>query len=100
VVDDIVLYRNTSVQYATLPPFESVVFASRSAVNSFVQQWSAQALEGKVVVAIGEPTARALTRHGRAADTIARQETIESCLETLAACTVNDNVSSLVRQSV
>lgn len=95
VVDDIVLYRNTSVRHATLPPFESVVFASRSAVSSFVQQWSAQALEGKVVVAIGEPTARALTRHGRAADTIARQETIESCLETLAACTVNHTMEEI-----
>jgi uroporphyrinogen III methyltransferase/synthase len=88
-VEDLVLYRNVSLRHASLPPCEAIVLASGSAVDSLAGQWGMDAVVGKTVVAIGSPTAHALGRHGRQPDGVAREATVESCVETLAALVVN-----------
>lgn len=94
-VDDVVLYRNAPIPHDTLPAFDAVIFASGSAATAFVGRWGADALQGKMVAAIGAPTARALERLGRAADAVAREETIEACVETLAAGAVDRALKEL-----
>jgi uroporphyrinogen III methyltransferase/synthase len=59
-ITDCELYSNESVKYDFLPEFDSVVFASSSAVKAFVENWGKEALAGKKVSAIGEPTKKML----------------------------------------
>ncbi len=60
-VDDVVLYDNVFCAPAgKLPQFEAVVFASASAVESFLAQYGELALDGKDVFVLGEPTRMAL----------------------------------------
>jgi len=84
VVADVRLYTNASVTYARLPEFDAVFFASASAVESFIGQFSASRLNGKTVVAIGKPTANALSAAGRPADVIAEQATVDGAIDALA----------------
>ena len=59
-VNDVVLYDNCVVTYDRCPEFDCVFFASASAVESFVEQWGADALRDKTILTMGQPTARAL----------------------------------------
>ncbi len=83
-VDDFVLYRNETVKYVDLPEFEAVFFASASAVDVFVAQWGASALNGKKIAVIGKPTMEGLAKHGVTPQVIGREATVASCIETLA----------------
>ena len=67
-VDDVVLYDNTPVSRdgVPLPEFDAVFFASSSAVCAFVGQYGANAMSGKEIFAIGEPTRNALPQRLRA----------------------------------
>jgi uroporphyrinogen III methyltransferase/synthase len=84
VVDDCVLYRNVAVPYGDAPQFDSVVFASASAVESFDALWGMDLLRGKTVAVIGKPTLAALTKRGFEADIVGPEATVESCLGSLA----------------
>jgi uroporphyrinogen III methyltransferase/synthase len=84
-VDDAVLYNTVPVLHKQLPAFDAAVFASTSAVNVFVNQWSVDVLNGKEIVVIGNPTAEALRGLGIVHFHYAQDETIESCIHTLAA---------------
>ena len=60
-VDDVVLYDNEFCAPADkLPPFDDVFFASASAVESFLAQYSATKLRGKGIYVMGAPTRAAL----------------------------------------
>ncbi len=83
-VDDAVLYRNEPAPCDALPPFDAVFFASASAVEVFLGRFGAAALEGKDVLAMGGPTARA-----GIAPTVAA-----------AVSTVRDAVAALARHEV
>ncbi len=84
VVDDLVLYRNEAVKYESLPEYDAVFFASASAVEAFMSQYPATALDNKMIVAIGKPTTAALAAVGRLPDTVAVAATVEDAIMALA----------------
>ncbi|MEN8255203.1 MAG: uroporphyrinogen-III synthase, partial [Verrucomicrobiota bacterium] len=83
-VEDAVIYDNVRVEHAELPSFDSVFFASASAVESFIGQWGAEALAGKTISVIGKPTANALEKHGGQPTVIAREATVPGAINALA----------------
>jgi uroporphyrinogen-III synthase len=84
-VSDVILYRNIPVKYERLPDFDSVVFASSSAAESFVKNWGLEILKGKDVVAIGKPTLETLRELKCKSNIIlAKAATMNACIETLA----------------
>lgn len=83
-VDDVQLYTNDPVAYERLPEFDAVFFASASAVEVFFRRHAHVSLEGKTVVAIGKPTAAALTAAGRPPDLVPVEATVERAIEALA----------------
>jgi uroporphyrinogen III methyltransferase/synthase len=83
-VDDTVIYDNIRVNYEELPEFDVVFFASASAVESLIGQWSVEALSTKTTLVIGKPTAEALNRFGLKPDVIAREATVPGAIQSLA----------------
>jgi uroporphyrinogen III methyltransferase/synthase len=90
-VTDCVLYTNKLIHYPEVPEFDSVYFASASAVESFIEQWGAGALKNKTVLAIGNPTQAALHSFGLKADVIGEMATVEKSLYALAVYCVRAN---------
>lgn len=93
-VEDCLLYRNEPVGYDSLPDFDSVFFASASAVEVFMAKWGAQALKGKTIVVIGRPTEQGLEKHGLHADVVGREATVDSCVAGLAGHYVRGELSA------
>ena len=92
-VTDCVLYHNAVVTYADRPEFDSVYFASASAVESFVEQWGVAALNGKIILAIGGPTQTALKSAGLNATVIGEMATVEKSLHALAVYEINRRIN-------
>ena len=88
IVDDVTLYENVNVRYTSLPPFDSVFFASASAVESFAVQFGAAALDGRTIVAIGKPTETALRAIGHTPHVTPPSATVGSAIEALARKTL------------
>lgn len=82
-VEDVVLYRNEEVVYPKLPDFDAVFFASASAVEHFVHQFTADPLTGKTITVMGKPTCRALDKAGVAGALLPPISTVRSAVETL-----------------
>ncbi len=83
-VEDVILYNNEPVAYDSAPAFDSVFFASASAVEVFVDLWGTQLLESTTVVAIGIPTVAALEERGVTVDVVGREATVPGAMEELA----------------
>jgi len=83
-VTDCVLYDNQPVSYDRCPECAAVFFASASAVECFLAQGFAESLRGAVVLAIGEPTARALECAGIKVDVLGRPATVAGAMASLA----------------
>lgn len=94
-VEDRILYSNSVRKREVLPDFDSVFFASSSAVNSFNSQWGLKPLEGKAVVVIGLPTARALKELGFNNYILSPRATVRDSLEALALKRVQDRLRTL-----
>ena len=84
-VTDCVLYENCDITYSEQPEFDAVFFASASAVASFVRQWQTDILTGKMILAMGGPTADELQVHGVKAHVAIGAGTVEENLLALAA---------------
>ncbi len=93
VVEDVILYRNTPIAYDRLPGFDVAFFASASAVEAFVAQWGLVALAGKTVVAIGDPTRRALDALGVPPALVSPEATVEASLTALADWSVRQRLT-------
>lgn len=91
VVDDCLLYHNLPIAQAEKPDFEIVYFASASAVEVYAQQWGAESLKGKFVIAIGKPTLAALKKISVTADLVPAEATVEASIEALARHVVRQN---------
>jgi len=83
-VEDAVIYDNIRIEHEEVPSFDTVFFASASAVESFIAQWGTGALVGKTIAVIGVPTAQGLGKHGIQASVIAREATIPGAIQSLA----------------
>ena len=92
-VTDCILYRNERIHYARLPGFDIVFFASTSAVEAFNASWGTNALAGKVVVAIGQPTVDALEKEGITVDLVGPEATVNACLTALAEKMVRERLA-------
>ncbi|NQU38417.1 MAG: uroporphyrinogen-III C-methyltransferase [Lentisphaerae bacterium] len=96
-VDDICIYHNTPVTPSELPPFDTAFFASSSAVNAFMALWGTDPLTDKTVLAIGQPTARALDTAGLTDLLISPEATVEDAIEHLATHCVNEALHVISR---
>jgi uroporphyrinogen III methyltransferase / synthase len=83
-VADCILYENRFINHPEAPRFDAVFFASASAVESFAAQWGAGLLADKAVLAIGEPTRRALAAVGVETGLVGGMDTVERSLQALA----------------
>ena len=93
-VEDAIIYDNQRVDYEELPDFGAVFFASASAVESFIDQWGAEALTGKTICVIGIPTANALKNYGIQPSIIAREATVLGAINSLAEYFVGEELCS------
>jgi len=93
-VEDCVLYRNETIRYDAMPPWDTVFFASSSAVAAFVSGWGRGELENRTVLAIGEPTSRALVECGRAPDLVSPEATVETAMRCLACRCVAEELGT------
>ena len=84
-VDDCILYRNDPIHYDDKPRFDTVFFASASAVEVFDSLWGMDAVKGKTVLAIGKPTEAALQERGVRPDLVPPAATVDSSITALAA---------------
>jgi len=82
-VEDFVICRNEKVE-AKMPACDAVFFASVSAVESFMDQFGVEKLNGKEVVVIGKMDAAALQQHGVENVVAPKQSTVEGAVEALA----------------
>jgi uroporphyrinogen III methyltransferase/synthase len=83
-VDDCILYRNEAIRYEECPGFDTVFFASASAVEAFDALWGMEALKGKTVLVIGKPTEEALAERGVSPDLVPPAATVASSITALA----------------
>ncbi|MEN7973106.1 MAG: uroporphyrinogen-III C-methyltransferase [Verrucomicrobiota bacterium] len=93
-VEDAVIYNNHRIEHDNLPEFDVVFFASASATESFIDQWGVEALAGKTISVIGNPTARALEAQGIKPDIIARKSTIPGAIQTLVEFFIGEELCS------
>lgn len=85
VVTDSVIVRNERVTYDSIPLFDAVLFASRSAVLSLLDRHEPPPLNGRLIAAIGRPTADELQRRGISPVIVGREATVVGSIEALAA---------------
>ncbi|MBM4153377.1 MAG: hypothetical protein FJ220_07645, partial [Kiritimatiellaceae bacterium] len=93
-VTDCILYENQMIQYDRCPEFDAAFFASASAVESFLTQWGAEALNGKITLALGEPTRFALNVAGCEPTITGTMATTEKSLFELARYVCLSNITA------
>ncbi|MDH3345850.1 MAG: uroporphyrinogen-III synthase, partial [Kiritimatiellaceae bacterium] len=82
-VEDVVICRNQFV--TSKPPVcDGILFASVSAVESFVEQFGPEALQGKELTVIGKMDEDELRRHGVENITSSEKSTIEGAVEAMS----------------
>ena len=87
-VDDIEFYHNRQISCDVLPEADVVVFTSGSCVRAFLNNFGPHALSGRLVCAIGAPTATYLQESGVENVVIAKEATVEGCIGTVAGIQV------------
>lgn len=85
IVTDSVIVRNEPVAHDSIPPFDAVFFASRSAVQSLLDRSEPQSFNGRLAAAIGRPTADELERRGITPVIVAHEATVGAAIKALAA---------------
>lgn len=99
MVQDQVLYITIDKLYDNLPNFDDIVFASSSAVKSFINQFGKGALSDKRIVIIGNPTELTLRKCIDSSKIIkSSKESITSCIEALALKEVNEQLILLMNR--
>lgn len=83
-VEAVQFYENRPLNYDGLPDADAAVFTCASSVDAFAEQFGEESLPGKLVCAIGAPTAGAAGKLRGAEIVQAVQATIAGCVQTLA----------------
>ncbi|HKL22511.1 MAG TPA: uroporphyrinogen-III synthase, partial [Tichowtungia sp.] len=91
-VDDQVICTNRIVK-ADVPPCDVVFFASVSAVESFMEQFGVEALDGKSAAVIGTLDAAALQDRGIEQISAPKRSTVEGAMDALALACVKKELS-------
>ena len=93
-IKDIILYKNVMKAYSNIPEFDVCLFASASAVESFIENFGFELLKDKLFVAIGKPTYDALKKISPDTEIILSENaTIESMIKTLAHKCISDQIN-------
>ncbi|MFZ2656215.1 MAG: uroporphyrinogen-III C-methyltransferase [Victivallales bacterium] len=97
LLTDEVIYRNVPVKYEKLPGFDAVLFASSSALVSFLDNFGLEKLKGKYTVVIGRPTLDTLKKlKCKSNIVLAKEATINGCIESLAYHLTSERLISRV----
>ena len=92
-------YNNTPLSYSTLPDFDAVLFTSPSGVDAFIKSFTAEALQEKTAVSIGEPTFKSLgSENGHFNPLISYEATVSSMVSTLASWKINCNILEVLNR--
>ncbi len=89
IVTDRIILHNKPVVHSRLPPFDGILFASRSAVTAFLDRPDAPDLNGRLIAAIGKPTAAELTQRGISSFITGQEATIAATVSSMSAHCVN-----------
>lgn len=84
-VEDRIVCRNERLEADMPPAFDVVLFASASAVESFMVQFGARALDAKQVAVMGQKETSVLQAHGVHAVVAPEEHTLNGTLASLAA---------------
>jgi len=90
-VDDCVLYHNQGKHHSELPQYDTIIFASASAVEQYIIQFGKESLQNKTISVIGQPTILALNKYKCKVSVIAHEATMEGCVTSLATYFINNN---------
>ncbi len=97
-ITDKILYKNEYVSYNDKPEFDFAVFASSSAVKSFIKNWGINSLEGKTVVAVGTKTKSTILNNSiNCKLLISPIATLESCIDFLALETIKTDLINIIK---
>ena len=91
IVDDELLYRINPINYDSQPHFDAILFSSPSTVERFVEEFGSDDLNGKIIVAIGKPTAKTIKHYGLKY-LLANDSSMEAMIETLALFQVTNEL--------
>ncbi|MCP4181115.1 MAG: uroporphyrinogen-III C-methyltransferase [bacterium] len=96
-ITDVTLYKNEYITYNDKPVFDSVVFASSSAVKSFIYNWGINSLKQKTVVVIGTKTKSTILDNKIDCKLIISPvATLRNCIEFLALETIKTDLINII----
>ncbi len=95
-VTDYTLYINKTITHDTLPEFDIIFFASGSAVESFIEQWSTNVLDNKIILAIGNPTANVLRKYKLKNIIISTKSDIKTAFTELAGLEISKKIEEQI----
>ncbi len=90
------LYKNETINYNKAIDFDVVFFASGSAVESFIMQWTTKAISNKTILTIGEPTAKILRKHDINNIIVSPEADINRAFLTLAGAEVSRRIEEQI----
>ena len=97
-VTDRIICVNEPLHSGPVPDFDTIFFASSSAVTSLLDRHDAVSVEGKTVLAIGVPTSRELSKRGITNIVIGQEASAESAITTLALHTIRRSIDCIINK--
>ena len=93
-VIDSVIYENSRIFHKILPEFDIIFFSSSSTVENFIEQWGPACLKNKILLSIGQPTAKTLLKYKLRPTLIADESTVKGAMDSLASFIVAQDLLS------
>jgi len=94
-INEMELYKNDEIKYYSVPLFDYVVFASSSAINTFINNFGSDKLANKTIVVFGKPTEKTLKSYNIKCTLIVNtSSTITGCIDLLALYNVKNMILS------
>ena len=93
-VIDSVIYENSQIFHKILPEFDIIFFSSSSTVENFIEQWGPACLKNKILLSIGQPTAKTLLKYKLRPTLIADESTVKGAMDSLASFIVAQDLLS------
>ena len=94
-VTDAIIYKNSQIFHEILPEFDIVFFSSSSTVENFIEQWGIDPLKNKILLSIGQPTAKTLFKYKLRPTLIADESTVKGAMSSLASFIVAQDLLSI-----
>ena len=95
-INEIELYETINIKHDSIPFFDSVVFASSSAVHGFVKNFGIKKLMNKTAVVFGKPTEKALLSYTTNCTVIVNSSsTIKACIDLLSRQRIENCINTI-----